>query len=435
MNWHRVTAVYIAIATLISPVLFPLLLTPVDNDVWFHLSMVRDMRESGDLFPLEISWINSPKGIPQWYPLLFHWLLYAFSLGGLLDLVTMAVLAQLFLFPCALIAVFFLAKHICNPRIAFFSVVLVSTFFPFFSRTHNCIPEALQHILIPLTILAYLKGHSRTCGLLLTLQFLNHLLDPFLVLGVIIVHRICSASPISFSLPNMVIFALPGAVVQLWWLTIRAEAALHLVQSVYTAGSGFWSEVTLNGILPSYFLIVLVIYMLIKRIKIPHFMLLLLWIISLLPILFSRLGSRFPAYFVTPASLFIAPIVARLGSKPLAKEIGKWMFLFLLSVAFSYTFFGHTHDLIVPAVSPHMRNALEWIDTHTPQDAIILVNPNRTYYDGVRIYFFSKRRVTELPASADVHLSPHSSPVSSAWRLSAEFDGIYVYRRRGVDDR
>lgn len=435
MNWYRVTIVYIAIATMMSPVLFPLLLTPVDNDVWFHLSMVRDMRESADLFPLEISWINSPKGIPQWYPLLFHWVLYALSLGGLLDLVTMAVLAQLFFFPCALIAVFFLAKHICNPRVAFFSVVLVSTFFPFFSRTHNCIPEALQHILIPLTFLAYLKGHSRTCGLLLTLQFLNHLLDPFLIFGVIVIHRICSPSFISFSLPKTVIFASPGGILQFWWLIMKAEGTLPWVRSIYTVQSGFWSEVILNGIIPSYFLLLLVIYALSKRIKIPHLMLLLFWIISLLPILVSNAGSRFPAYFVTPASLFVAPIVARFGRKLLALEMGRWAFLFLSSIVFSYAFFGHTHDLTVPAVPSQLRNALQWIDTHTPQDAIILVNPNRTYYDGVKIYFLTKRRVTELSTSADVHLSHHSLPVSSAWRLSAEFDGIYVYKRRSVDNR
>jgi asparagine N-glycosylation enzyme membrane subunit Stt3 len=435
MNWYRATIIYIAIATMMSPVFFPLLLTPVDNDVWFHLSMVRDMRESADLFPLEIRWINSPKGIPQWYPLLFHWVLYALSFGKVLDLVTMAVLAQLFLFPCALIAVFFLARHIGNPRVAFFSMVLVSTFFPFFSRTHNCIPEALQHILIPLTILAYLKGHSKTCGLLLTLQFLNHLIDPFLIFNVIVIHRICSPSFNRFSLPKTVIFASPGVILQLWWLTVRADGTLPLARSVYTVQSGFWSEVILNGILPSYFLLLLVIYALSKRIKIPHLMLLLFWIISLLPILVSKLGSRFPAYFVTPASLIVAPIVARFGSKLPAPEMGRWALLFLFSIIFSYAFFGHTHDLTVPAVSPQLHNAMQWIDAHTPQDAITLVNPKRTYYDGVRIYFFTKRHVTELSASADVHLSYHSKPASSAWRLSVEFDGIYVYTRRSGDGR
>jgi hypothetical protein len=435
MNWYRGTAIYITIATTLSPAFFPLLLTPVDNDVWFHLSMVRDMSESADLFPQEIRWINAPKGIPQWYPLLFHWLLYAFSLGGLFDLVTVSVLVQLLFFPCALIAVFFLAKHIYNPRVAFFSVVLVSTFFPFFSRTHNCIPEALQHILIPLTILAYLKGHSKTCGLLLTLQFLNHLLDPFLVFGVIVIHRMCSRGVISFSLPKAVIFASPGGILQLWWLTLRTEGTLSMARSVYTVQSGFWSEVILNGMLPSFFVLLLIIYAFSKRTKIPHLMLLLFWIMSLLPILVSKLGSRFPAYFVTPASLIVAPIVTRLGSKLPVSELGRWAFLFLSSIVFSYTFFGHTHDLTVPAVPPQQRDAFQWIDAHTPKDAIILVNPNRTYYDGVRIYFFTKRRTTGLPASADYHLSYHSKPLSSAWRLSVEFDGIYVYTRRSGGDR
>ncbi len=435
MNWNRVTTAYIAIATLMAPVFFPLLLTPVDNDVWFHLSLVRDMVESANLFPLEINWINSPEGIPRWYPIFFHWVLYALSFGGLIDLVTIAVLAQLFFFPCALFAIFFLAKHVGNPRAAFFSVVFTSTFFPFFSRTHNCIPEALQHILIPLTILVYLKGHSRTCGVLLSLQFLNHLLDPFLVLGVIVVHRICSRTHSCFSLPSMVIYALPGLVIQLWWLIKRSEVALPMVRSVYNAYSGFWSEVILNGILPSYFLLLLIIYALSKRIKIPHLRLLIFWIISLLLILFSRLGSRFPAYFVTPASLLIVSVMTRLRIKLLTPEMGKWAFLFLCSIVFSYTFFGHTHDLTVPAVPPQLRNALQWIETHFPQDAIVLVNPGRTNYDGVRIYFFTKRRVTELPTSADVHLSYHHSPVSAAWRLSAEFDGIYVYERKVIDAR
>ena len=431
MNWNRVTAVYIAIATIMSPVLFPLLLTPVDNDVWFHISMVRDMRQSGDLFPLEIGWRNAPHGIPLWYPILFHWVLYAFSLGGLIDLVIVAVLAQLLLFPCALIAVFFLANYINNSRVAFFSVVLVSTFFPFFSRTHNCIPEAFQHILIPLTILAYLKGYSKSCGLLLTLQFLNHLLDPFLVLSFIAVHRIWSKSVRSFSLSQMVIFALPGGVMQLWWLIRRALSPLTL----YTVQSGYWSEVILNGILPSYFLTLMVIYALFKRINIPQRILILLWIISLQPVLFSKLASRFPAYYVTPASLLVAPVLTRLGNKLLAPEMLRWTFLFFASVAFSFFFFGHTHDLTVPAVSPQQRSALQWIETHTPQNAIILVDPGRTRYDGYRIYFFTKRRVTELSTSADFHLSLLPDPESSAWRLSVEFDGIYIYKRRGGDDR
>jgi hypothetical protein len=436
MNWNRVIIVYIVLATMMSPVLFPLLLTPVDNDVWFHLSMVRDMRESADLFPLEIRWINAPQGISQWYPLLFHWLLYGLSLGGLLDLVTVAILAQLFLFPCVLIAVYLLANHIYNPRVAFISVVIVSTFFPFFSRTHNCIPEALQHILIPLAILAYLKGRSRMCGLLLTLQFLNHHLDPFLVLGFIVVHRVCSASPSRFSLPHMLIFASPGGIIQLWWLTRRAESAFNLLRTVYTVETGFWSRIFLNGIEPSLVLLLLVIYALYKRIDISYRMLLILWIISLLPILFSQLGSRFPAYFVTPASLIVAPFVVHLGRKLLTPMMMvKCIIFFITSVTSSYTFFGHTHDLTVPAISPQMRDALKWIDTHTPQDAIVLVNPYRTPYDGVRIYFFTNRRVTEVPASADFHLSLHPSPESSAWPLSVEFNGIFIYKRRGVDDR
>jgi hypothetical protein len=138
---------------------------------------------------------------------------------------------------------------------------------------------------------------------------------------------------------------------------------------------------------------------------------------------------------VTPASLFVAPVLVRLGHKLLTPEVLRWTFLFLGSVVFSFFFFGHTHDLTVPAVAPPQRRALQWLDTHTPQNAIILVDPGRTRYDGYRIYFFTKRRVTEHPASADFHLSSFPYPQTSAWRLSVEFDGIYVYKRGGGDDR
>ena len=232
----------------------------------------------------------------------------------------------------------------------------------------------------------------------------------------------------------MIIFALPGAVIQFLWLNRIAQGASNLARSVYTVGSGYWYEVIINGILPSYVFIAIIVFILVKRIKIPRLMLMLLWAFSLLPILVSRLGSRFPAYFVTPASLFVAPLLDRRGNKPLAPEIAKWTILFLLSIFFSYTYFGHKHDLTIPAVSPQLRNALQWIETHTAKDTIILVNQGRTYYDGVRIYFFTKRRVTEVPASANVHLSYHSSPISSAWRLSAEFDGIHIYKRKKINE-
>jgi hypothetical protein len=223
---------------------------------------------------------------------------------------------------------------------------------------------------------------------------------------------------------------------QLWWLTRRPEPAFNLIRSAYAVEAGFWSRIFLNGIEPSIVLLLLIIYALYKRITISHRMLLILWIIFLLPILFSQLGSRFPAYFVTPASLIVAPFIVHYGRKLLApKMIVKCTIFFITSVSLSYAFFGHTHDLTVPAISPQMRDALKWIDLNTPQDAIVLVNPNRVPYDGVRIYFFTNRRITEVPASADFHLSLHTSPESPAWSLSAEFNGIFIYKRKGVDDQ
>ena len=432
MNTKYFCAFYIIISTILSPILFPLLLTPVDNDVFFHLSMVRNVQENLDFFPRSINWLNAPDGIDQFYPLFFHWLFFLLSFCGFFDLINITILFQILAFPCALTSLYFLSKHIHGEQKAFIAVVIASTFFPFFSRTHNCIPESIQHILIPLTVLFYLKKNVKLCGVLITIQFLNHFLDPFLVLLFITIDKVINRKTNKSSLFFIYICAFPGIAVQIYWLTLKQQ--IYTINNAYAAANTFWPEITLNALLPSLILMILVVVSIVKENKKRKYLIIYLWILSLLSIFFLNYPSRFPAYFAIPASILISTLIDQNITDFSKIKFINVALLLLISICLSFIFFGHRHDLQYPSVSVAFKDAVLWIKNFTPENSIISVNPGRTLYDGVKIYYLTRRRVTENLAYSNFHFSNKKNASIENWNLIEIFDDIYIYERKMQND-
>jgi hypothetical protein len=359
-------------------------------------------------------------------------LFFLLSFCGFFDLINTSILFQILAFPCALTSLYLLSKHIHGEQKAFISVVIASTFFPFFSRTHNCIPESIQHILIPLTVLFYLKKNGKLCGVLITIQFLNHFLDPFLVLLFLTINKVINRKTDRSSLFNIYIFSFPGITVQIYWLTLKQQ--IYTINNAYAVVNTFWPEIIINGLLPSLILMILVVVSTVKETEKRKYLIIYLWIISLLSILFSNYASRFPAYFAIPASILISTLIDRYITNISKIKLINAVLLLIISLFLSFNFFGHKHDLQYPSVSIAFKDALFWIRNFTPENSIISVNPGRTLYDGVKIYFLTRRRVTENLTCSSFHFSHKKNDLIENWNLIKIFDDIYIYERQIQND-
>jgi len=431
MKLDKIVCLYIILASMLSILFFPVILEPLDNDVFYHLIIAREMINSKTPLILHDPWFNAPEGLLHSYPPLFHWVLVLFSLGGILNMEQIAVLFQIVFYPLALLTVYRLVSYVENKETAFVAIVILTLYFPFFGRTHLAIPEALQHVLIPLTFLAYLKGREKLCGILMALMLANHIFDPLLVFFAILTHYILYRKE-PFNIRDFLLITSPGLIFQAYGI----YGFFGLVSMVQSASI---SDIALSlssnyyrmylALVSSSVMIILGVWFFRRKLINRSNAIFAVWFLFSLPVFF-KLPNRFPAYVGLPLAALAAILIIKLrdGRKFFYDLYLPIIIALLISSTYlSYLWFPHVHDFYKPGVDVNERLALSWIEKNIPKDEIIQLNRGRTFYEGYRIAYFTDHKTTESENISRYLYSIFPDDSSENWTLLRHYDTYKIY--------
>jgi len=398
----------------------PLSMKLLDNDVFYHLLIAKQMIESGQPYFFNQPYFNHPQGILHYYPPLFHWILALTSL--IVGLENAPLIWKPLFYPLAVFSFYHLVSKSFDKKTAYYSLIVLSTVFPFLARTHMAIPEALQYILIPLIFYAYLENKEKTCGLLLLMALINHLYDSLLIALVILAHARFNRNK-GYAIHRTLLIALPGLIIQLYGITG------HMM--VYSPPIDLWFlnqkiNLALSG---TSMLLLLGLYYATRQLNNPKNTIYLLWIISSIPVLFI-LPGRFPAYAAMPLSVIGAISLMDLRKNISDKKIYLLVvfLLLVLNLLFSTLFYPHIYDYMKPGIDEQEEKALNWIKQNITLDEVVSVGSAGRYYEGYKIAYYSGHKTTDswnksryLYALYDVD--------DSGWNLSAQYGRYRIYER------
>jgi len=424
MDIERLTYIYIISVSVLSIIIFPVILEPLDNDVFYHLTIARDMIEKKTPVLYHVDWYFAPQGVLHWYPPLFHWLLVIFSLGGLINLEYIAIFFQLIFYPLALLSAYHLVSYMENQKIGFITTLLLSTYFPFFARTHLAIPEALQHILIPVAFLMYLKGNEKLSILTLIALALSHRYDALLVFFAIIFHWALYKRKL-YDIRNTVILFIPFLLLQVYYIQATPNSALSRLTM-----QGHTEYRFISGIVCTFILGILFVWSILTIERNSNRNCIIVWFLFTIPIFVFSMASRFPAYAAMPMSILVAIMIDREIKKYQRYSVNLPIIavLLLANIYISYEFYAHACDFMKPGVDKQEEEALLWISKNIPEDEIILVR--RSFYEGCRITYYTHHKTTQSPEySKYLYISPHNNPPQNGWKIIKESGPYKVYRK------
>ncbi len=421
MEIGKIAYLYIILVSLLSIIIFPIISTSLlDHDVFFHLLVSKEMIKEKTPFLLHEPWTTTLETLS--YPPLFHWVLVLFSLFGFLPMENLALFFQIIFYPLALLTFYQLTSYMEDRKTGFIAVIILSLYFPFFARTHLAIPEALQHIFIPLVFLSYLKGREKLCGLFSLFLFLNHNLDAFLILLIIGIHWLFYKRG-KFAMLNTLLISSPGIILQLYSHFSFTDPIENIFSKL-----GNTSSIDLSlALLSSGILFLIGVWALLKYRKGIN-PLLILWFLGTLIILFSYRAARFPAYLGPPASIIIAMALLKEfkteGRFSLAFPI---VGLIAISIYTSAIFFPFCYDFYGPGINEVEESSYQWIKSNLTGRSIFFVGSH-----GYKLVYFTDQKVIRDGGGGEYLFSnlPHYSP-DEGWRLIRDF-GEYRTRRWGI---
>ncbi|MCK4491120.1 MAG: hypothetical protein KAU03_00745 [Candidatus Altiarchaeales archaeon] len=379
-------------------------------------------------FILHEPWFNAPKGSLHYYPPLFHWILVLFSLGGTLDMRQLAVLFQIIFYPLALLTTYHLVSYVENKETGFIAVVVLTSYFPFFGRTHLPIPEALQHILIPLAFLTYLKSKDKLCGIILAMLLMNHIYDSLLILSAIFTHWFVYRRE-SFNMRNLLLISSLGLIFQLHG--IYGHMYIHHNQPWLTNPLPGISYRSYLAVASSSIMLILGSCCILRKSLSKSNNIFIFWFLFTLPI-FWKMTHRFPAYAGAPLAVLAAILIVKL------KNEGKNFYgvylpiivgLLVANACISYLAFPHIHDFYKPGVDENEKLALLWIKQNIPAEQIIQLGPRRSFYDGYRIAYFTGHKTTESENIAGYLYCVHPVEPPGNWTLIKGYGLYRIYTK------
>ena len=171
-SWNVYSIFFIAMFFILG--LFSWNVLPRFTDIYYHLLVMLGFQEAGGLV-LRDFLQYAPVGRQHLYPPLFHGILLGLFKVGL-DPIFIARLAKVIVFPALLGAIWFVIRSVFGNRQAFFTVLIATSSYSFYSSCSDLIPGTLACILGLFSFWAQEKDRSITAGFLLGLAFYTHML-------------------------------------------------------------------------------------------------------------------------------------------------------------------------------------------------------------------------------------------------------------------
>jgi hypothetical protein len=206
--WKFYALALIVVFIFILSLRWPLL--PTFIDIYYHLAVMLGFNDAGG-FVTKAFWEYAPVGRPHLYPPLLHLLMlivYRLNLSAL----TVARLFEFIIYPSLLITLWWLVRRLFNSRLAFFTLLISLSIYPFYISTVNFIPSSLAMILAMWSLIFIERHKITTSSILLGLAFYAHAGMPWLFLVSFILYSLLNRKILKDSIKVIIfgfILALP----------------------------------------------------------------------------------------------------------------------------------------------------------------------------------------------------------------------------------
>ncbi|MDD5006030.1 MAG: EpsG family protein [Candidatus Omnitrophica bacterium] len=176
-----------AFVILLLAIIFQLLrwrIFPIFLDVYYHLLTAVGFNEAGGWIS-HCFWSFAPVGRPQLYPPLLHIIILLF-LKMSMPVLIIGKLLQCVIYPLLLFVIWYVIRKIFDKKVAFFSVFMLFSVYPFYLTAINTLAASLALIFCFLSLLFLERNKVFTASLLFALAFYSHGFTPWLFLCVFI---------------------------------------------------------------------------------------------------------------------------------------------------------------------------------------------------------------------------------------------------------
>ena len=142
-------------------------------DGYYHLSVANGFIKSGGWTGWSW-WDFAPLGRPQLYPPFYHLVLVFLMKAGLSGFVALK-LTEALIAPVFFTVAWLVFRRLINDRFSFFFLLILSSFFPFYSAVSANVPASIAIIFGFLSWLSLKRGRSLSAALFLILCFYTHI--------------------------------------------------------------------------------------------------------------------------------------------------------------------------------------------------------------------------------------------------------------------
>lgn len=142
-------------------------------DGYYHLSVANGFIKSGGWVGWAW-WDFAPLGRPHLYPPLYHLILVFLKWAGLSGLDALRI-TEVLIVPVFFFTLWYVLRKLINDRFSFFSLLILSSFFPFYSSVSANVPASIAIIFGFLSWLSVKKRKILSATLFLTLAFYTHI--------------------------------------------------------------------------------------------------------------------------------------------------------------------------------------------------------------------------------------------------------------------
>lgn len=143
---------------------------PAGSDVGFHVELAQNWVGEKDTHPDVVGTASYGWGP---YPPAFHWLLGGLHLVGLDWLLVVNILSLIF-YPMILLAAYWVVRDLKNEKVATLVAVLMLASFAIWDRGSQVTPQAIEMILFPVALWAFMRERDKVFVLLSVLLVYSH---------------------------------------------------------------------------------------------------------------------------------------------------------------------------------------------------------------------------------------------------------------------
>lgn len=147
-------------------------------DGYYHLSVANGFLNSGGWLGWAW-WDFAPFGRPHLYPPLYHFILAFLQHMGM-EAVNSVRITEVFIVPCFFLSMWYVARNLVCERFSFFTLLILSTFFSFYSSVSANVPASLAFILGFFSWLFLKQRKIVSTIICLTFCFYTHAAIPWL---------------------------------------------------------------------------------------------------------------------------------------------------------------------------------------------------------------------------------------------------------------